>query len=126
VTDAVRCFPGGRLPPDVASRWAGAGLAELTHAPSGYSDLAMELLELAPAAAGPAHHHGPVESLLVVLAGELTLESGAGLRHTVRATTGDVLAIAATVVHRERNPDPAMPTRYAVYLASGGTFPVPG
>jgi uncharacterized RmlC-like cupin family protein len=109
----------------VASRWAGAGIAELTHAPTGYSDLAMELLELAPGAAGPAHHHGPMESLLVVLAGELALESGAGLRDTVRATPGDVLAIGAGIIHRERNPDPAAPARYAVYLASGGPFPVP-
>jgi uncharacterized RmlC-like cupin family protein len=126
VSPAVRHCPGGQLPAEVASRWAGAGLAELTHAPTGYSDLGIVLLELPPGAAGTAHHHGPGESLLVVLSGEVVVEWGDGLRDAIQARAGDALAIEARAIHRERNPHSGLPVRYAVYLGSGGTFPVPG
>lgn len=125
MSPAVRLCSGGQLPADVSSCWAGAGLAELTHAPTGYSDLGMVLLELAPGEAGTVHHHGPGESLLVVLAGAVVVEWGAGLLDAVEGRAGDAVAIAPHTVHRERNPHRDLAARYAVYLATGGTFPVP-
>ncbi|MBL8224692.1 MAG: cupin domain-containing protein [Chromatiales bacterium] len=115
--------PGGVLPPDVAARWAGAGLAELTHAPTGYSGLGLELVELAPGESGVARRGSSEESLLVVLAGSVTVEEVAGAGETISAAAGDAVAIGAGVSHRLRNDSGSVPARCVLY--AGGVNPVP-
>lgn len=120
----IVCYPGGVLPPDVAARWAGAGLAELTHAPTGHSGLGLELVELGPGECGPARRGTSEESLLVVLAGTVTVAEVAGAGRTVGAAAGDAVAIGAGVSHRLRNDSAGMPARCVLYPGGVDTAPV--
>jgi quercetin dioxygenase-like cupin family protein len=111
----IVCYPGGLLPADVAARWVAAGLAELTHAPTGYSGLGLELVELAPGESGARRDGQGGESLLVVLAGAVAIEDVAGTGTAVGATAGDAVAIGAGVSHRLRNASRDLPARCAFY-----------
>jgi quercetin dioxygenase-like cupin family protein len=121
----IVCYPGGALPPDVAARWAGAGLAELTHAPTGYSGLGLELVELAPGECGAARRGRSEESLLVVLAGAVTVEEASGTGHAANASAGDTVAIGAGLSHRLRNGSASAPARCVLYPGGVDTGPVP-
>jgi quercetin dioxygenase-like cupin family protein len=119
----IVCYRGGTLPPHVAAHWAGAGFAELTHAPTGYSGLALELVALAPGESGAARRGRSEESLLVVLAGTVIVEELAGAGESVSAAAGDAVAVGAGVPHRVRNGSASAPARCALY--PGGVEPGP-
>jgi uncharacterized RmlC-like cupin family protein len=114
----IGCYPGGVLPADLAARWLAAGLAELTHAPTGYSGLGLELVELGPGASGEQHHGQGGESLLVVLAGTVAIEEVSGTGAAVSAIAGDTVAIGAGVPHRVRNTSLTVPARCALYAGT--------
>jgi len=119
----IVCYPGGVLPADVAACWMGAGLAELTHAPTGYSSLGAELLELAPGECSAMRRGSGAGSLLVILAGTVTVEEVTGGGDAASAVAGDAVAVAAGVAHRLRNASAGLPARCVAY--PGGIDPVP-
>jgi quercetin dioxygenase-like cupin family protein len=117
-------YPGGALPPDVAARWAGDGLAELTHAPTGHSGLALEPVELAPGECGAARRGRSEDSLLVVVAGTVIVEAIAGGGQSASAAAGDAVAIGAGLSHRLRNESASAPARCVLYPGGVDTGPV--
>lgn len=119
----IVCYPGGVLPADVAACWMGAGLAELTHAPTGCSGLGAELLELAPGECGAVRRGSAAGSLLVILAGTVIVEEVTGGCDTVSAVAGDAVAVTAGVAHRLRNSSPGVAARCMAY--PGDVDPVP-
>jgi uncharacterized RmlC-like cupin family protein len=111
-------YAGGVLPADAAARWAGAALAEITHAPTGYSGLGLEVLELADGAGGSLDATRGADALLVVLAGEVRIEAGPDGADTVRAVAGDAVTIAAGVPCCVHNAGRCGTARLALYRGS--------
>lgn len=116
--------PGGELPAALAGSWGAAALAELTHAPTGFSGLGGEIVEYAPGTGGPWQHYAAHGALLVVLAGRLAVEPGPAAAPVV-AGAGDTIAVAAGAVHRECHGGGATPARFARLAPGGPAVPAP-
>jgi hypothetical protein len=115
--------PGGRLSGALADTWAGEALAEITHAPTGYVDLDMTPVLLAPGeAATVPGGRGPL--LLAVLRGRICVSAPATPEETGRdtlvAAAGDAVAVPAGLTLRVDAPE-GEPAEYLVYV-----LPAPG
>jgi uncharacterized RmlC-like cupin family protein len=78
-------------------------VAELSHAPTGFSTLAARSLELAPGASEQASHYESVDSIICVLSGEATIRWGARLAFCCTARPGDLVIVPAGVAHQAEN-----------------------
>lgn len=115
--------PGGHLSGDLAGTWAAAALAEITHGPTGYADLDMTRVRLAPGgtATPVAALRGPGPLLLAVLQGRIRVTASATGDDVLVATAGDAVAIPPNLPHHvavEADGDEA--AEYLVYV-----LPVP-
>jgi uncharacterized RmlC-like cupin family protein len=77
------------------SLWAGIMLAE-------------------PNTSSSVHHHGPLETVVYVLAGESKVRWGSRLEHEVELEPGDFVLIPPYVPHQEINDSPDQPTQWVV------------
>ena len=78
-------------------------LSELTHLPTGIASSREAPVELAPGARSGPHHHGPVESLMLVLSGRALVQWGARLEHSTTAEPGEFILVAPWTPHEESN-----------------------
>jgi hypothetical protein len=120
--------PGGRLSGALADTWTGEALAEITHAPTGYVDLDMTPVLLAPGeAATVAGGRGPL--LLAVLRGRIGVGAPAPSEETgnniLLATAGDAVAVPAGLTVRvdARDGEPAEYLVYALPAPRDGSPP---
>jgi uncharacterized RmlC-like cupin family protein len=77
------------------SLWAGVMLAE-------------------PNTASSVHHHGPLETVVYVLAGVSKVRWGNRLEHEAELKAGDFVLIPPYMPHQELNPSPDKPTQWVV------------
>ncbi len=98
-------------------------IATLTHAPPGIDTLAAHPLALAPGSSEPAHHHGPLESILCILSGQAVIRWGDKLEYFSTVGPGDLVLVAAWVPHQEQNASVTESLEY-VLLADAGELPV--
>ena len=73
-------------------------IATLTHAPPGVDTLAAHSLELAPDTTQPAHHHGPLETIICIISGQAVIRWGEHLEYFCSAGPGDLVIADSTVV----------------------------
>jgi uncharacterized RmlC-like cupin family protein len=64
---------------------------------------------IAPAARTGAHHHGPLESIIYVIAGRARLRWGEQLEYYAEAGPGDFIFVPPYVPHQEINAHPGQP-----------------
>jgi uncharacterized RmlC-like cupin family protein len=67
-----------------------------------------------PDTASAVHHHGPLETVVYVLAGQGRVRWGKRLEHEADLEAGDFLFIPPYVPHQEINPSPEQPTQWVV------------
>jgi uncharacterized RmlC-like cupin family protein len=72
-----------------------------------------------PGMASAWHHHGGHDSVIYVLTGALTMESGPGGSEVVEAGPGDFIHVPPQAVHRESNPSDE-PARIVVVRSGSG------
>jgi uncharacterized RmlC-like cupin family protein len=72
-----------------------------------------------PDTASSVHHHGPLETVVYVLAGRSKVRWGPRLEHDVDLEPGDFVFIPPYMPHQEINPSPDQPTQWVV-VRSGG------
>ena len=87
-------------------------LSELTHLPTGIASSREAPVELAPGARSGPHHHGPVESLMLVLSGRVVVRWGKRLEHSTVAGPGEFVLVAPWTPHEECNDKAAGALRY--------------
>ena len=78
-------------------------VAELSHAPTGFSTLAAHSLELAPGASQQAAHHESAESVICVISGEATIRWGDRLAFCCTVGPGDLVLVPARVACQAEN-----------------------
>lgn len=98
-------------------------IATLTHAPPGVDTLAAHSLELAPGTTQPAHHHGPLETIICIISGQAVIRWGESLEYFCSAGPGDLVFVAAWLPHQEQNASAEEPL-HCVLLADAGDLPV--
>jgi uncharacterized RmlC-like cupin family protein len=69
---------------------------------------------MAPGAKSGAHHHGPVESSIYIIAGRARFRFGERLEQTVEVGPGDFVYVPPQVVHQEINADAGAPVEMIV------------
>src|SRR3954447_24678227 len=79
--------------------------AAITHARTGASKLWAGTVVIHPDAKTGAHHHGPVESVIYVVAGRARMRWGERLEYIAEAGPGDFIYVPPYVPHQEINAD---------------------
>lgn len=123
MTAAVLLCPGGQLPAALAGQWGAAALAELTHAPTGFSGFGAGAATLAAGSTGPPQQYPGGGALVVVLAGRLAIDWDPGSGRHVVAGPGDAIAVAGGTVHRERHAGGPGDARFVRLAPDGGPVP---
>ena len=101
--NGVRLLQADELAAALAPTWGPTLLSELTHLPTGINSPSEAALELAPGTGSGPHHHGPAESLMVVISGTALVRWGAHLEHATTAGPGEFILIPPWMPHEETN-----------------------
>ena len=78
-----------------------------------------------PGSASSVHHHGPLETVVYVVAGQSKVRWGSRLEHEVDLEPGDFLFIPPFVPHQEINPSPDQSTEWVVVRSGREAIVVP-
>jgi uncharacterized RmlC-like cupin family protein len=105
----VRIVRHDRLDPNTPQTPGMQRAAAITAASAGASRLWAGTVTIAPAAQTGAHHHGPLESIIYVLAGRARMRWGDQLEYYAEAGPGDFIFVPPYVPHQELNASPAEP-----------------
>jgi uncharacterized RmlC-like cupin family protein len=96
--------------------------AAITTASAGAKKLWAGTVTIDPDAKTGAHHHGPVESVIYVVAGRARMRWGERLEFTAEAGAGDFIFIPPYVPHQEINASEGEPL--SCVLVRSGQEPV--
>src|SRR5258707_731970 len=96
--------------------------AAITHARAGAEKLWAGTVVIHPKAKTGAHHHGPVESVIYVVAGRARMRWGERLEFVAEAGPGDFIFVPPYVPHQEINASPDEPL--SCVLVRSGQEPV--
>jgi len=94
----------------------------ITTATTGAEKLWAGTVTIDPDARTGAHHHGPVESVIYVVAGRARMRWGARLEYTAEAGPGDFIFVPPYVPHQEINASEGEPL--SCVLVRSGQEPV--
>jgi uncharacterized RmlC-like cupin family protein len=108
-THGVRIVRHDQLDPNTPQTPGMQRAAAITAASAGASKLWAGTVTIAPAAQTGAHHHGPLESIIYVLAGRARMRWGDRLEYYAEAGPGDFIFVPPFVPHQELNANPAEP-----------------
>jgi quercetin dioxygenase-like cupin family protein len=100
--------------------WLRDALAELTHAPTGFSGLDAVTHTVNPGATSPPRSHGGNSALICVLEGELQASSLDEPARWLRASAGDTLAVDPRTSYM-LSAVAATPSRYLLFLPLAGS-----
>jgi uncharacterized RmlC-like cupin family protein len=89
-------------------------LAAISRSRSGSEALWAGVMFAEPNTASSVHHHGPLETVVYVVAGVSKVRWGNRLEHEVDLETGDFVLIPPYMPHQELNPSPDKPTQWVV------------
>jgi len=89
-------------------------LAAISHLLAGSESLWAGIMLAEPNTTSSVHHHGPLETVVYVLAGTSKVRWGSRLEHDVDLEPGDFLLIPPYMPHQEINPSPDQPTTWVV------------
>jgi uncharacterized RmlC-like cupin family protein len=89
-------------------------LAAISQSMVGSEALWAGIMLAEPNTASSVHHHGPLETVVYVVAGVSKVRWGNRLEHEVDLETGDFVLIPPFVPHQEVNPSPDKPTQWVV------------
>ena len=101
--DGVRVIPADRLDPNTAQTPGMDRKAAITFARVGAQKLWAGTVHIHPNAKTGAHHHGPLESVIYVVAGRARMRWGERLEFTAEAGPGDFIYVPPYVPHQEIN-----------------------
>jgi len=99
----VRVVRAGELDPNTPQTPGMMRAAAITTARAGAEKLWAGTVVVEPDAKTGAHHHGPVESVIYVVAGRARMRWGARLEFVAEAGPGDFIFVPPYVPHQEIN-----------------------
>ena len=105
----VRIVHAGELDPNTAQTPGMNRAAAINHARAGAEKLWAGTVVIEPDARTGAHHHGPVESIIYVVAGRARMRWGERLEFVADAGPGDFIFVPPYVPHQEINAASADP-----------------
>jgi uncharacterized RmlC-like cupin family protein len=114
----VRVVRGDELDPNTPQTAGMSRAAAITAASAGAEKLWAGTVVVEPGARTGAHHHGPVESVIYVVAGRARMRWGERLEYVAEAGPGDFIFVAPFVPHQEINASAKAPLR-CVLVRSG-------
>jgi uncharacterized RmlC-like cupin family protein len=121
-TKGVRVVRAGELDPNTPQTPGMTRAAAVTTARTGAEKLWAGTVDIHPGARTGAHHHGPVESVIYVVAGRARMRWGERLEYVADAGPGDFIYVPPYVPHQEINAAPDAPL--ACVIARSGQDPV--
>jgi uncharacterized RmlC-like cupin family protein len=89
-------------------------LAAISRSLAGSESLWAGVMLAEPNTASSVHHHGPLETVVYVVAGVSKVRWGNGLEHEVDLEPGDFVLIPPYMPHQEVNPSPDKETHWVV------------
>jgi uncharacterized RmlC-like cupin family protein len=89
-------------------------MAAISHVRAGSESLWAGMMIAEPNTSSSVHHHGPLETVVYVLAGQSKVRWGRRLEHEDDLEPGDFLFIPPYMPHQEINPSPDRPTQWVV------------
>lgn len=107
--EGVRVVPGDRLDPNTAQTPGMYREAAISNAMVGAQKIWAGTVRIEPGAKTGAHHHGPLESVIYVVAGRARMRWGDRLEFTAEAGPGDFIYVPPFVPHQELNADDDAP-----------------
>jgi uncharacterized RmlC-like cupin family protein len=105
--DGVRVVHADELDPNTPQTPGMSRAAAITTARAGAEKLWAGTVVIEPDARTGAHHHGPVESVIYVVAGRARMRWGERLEFVADAGPGDFIYVPPYVPHQEINGDPS-------------------
>jgi len=120
--DGVRVIKGCDLDPNTPQTAGMNRAVAITSATTGAEKLWAGTVTIDPDARTGAHHHGPVESVIYVVAGRARMRWGARLEYTAEAGPGDFIFVPPYVPHQEINASEGEPL--SCVLVRSGQEPV--
>ncbi|MEA2167272.1 MAG: hypothetical protein QOF76_572 [Solirubrobacteraceae bacterium] len=102
-SDGVRVVRAGELDPNTPQTPGMSRAAAITTASAGAEKLWAGTVVIEPDARTGAHHHGPVESVIYVVAGRARMRWGERLEFVAEAGPGDFIYVPPYVPHQEIN-----------------------
>ena len=102
----VRIVRAGELDPNTPQTPGMTRAAAITTARGGAEKLWAGTVEIHPDARTGAHHHGHVESVIYVVAGQARMRWGERLEYVAEAGPGDFIYVPPYVPHQEINASP--------------------
>ena len=99
----VRIVRAGELDPNTPQTPGMTRAAAITTARGGAEKLWAGTVEINPDARTGAHHHGHVESVIYVVAGQARMRWGERLEYVAEAGPGDFIYVPPYVPHQEIN-----------------------
>jgi uncharacterized RmlC-like cupin family protein len=99
----VRVVRAGELDPNTPQTPGMSRAAAITTARAGAEKLWAGTVVIEPDAKTGAHHHGPVESVIYVVAGRARMRWGERLEFVAEAGPGDFIFVPPYVPHQEIN-----------------------
>jgi uncharacterized RmlC-like cupin family protein len=120
--DGVRVVRGDELDPNTPQTPGMSRAAAITAARAGAEKLWAGTVVIHPDARTGAHHHGPVESVIYVVAGRARMRWGERLQYVAEAGPGDFIFVPPYVPHQEINASPDAPL--SCVLVRSGQEPV--
>ncbi|MGW4767243.1 cupin domain-containing protein [Nocardia sp. NPDC004278] len=103
--EGVRVVPGDRLDPNTAQTPGMYREAAISNAMVGAQQIWAGTVRIDPGAKTGAHHHGPLESVIYVVAGRARMRWGDRLEFMAEAGPGDFIYVPPFVPHQELNAD---------------------
>ncbi|WP_433684938.1 cupin domain-containing protein [Nocardia sp. CA-119907] len=107
--EGVRVVPGDRLDPNTAQTPGMYREAAISNAMVGAQKIWAGTVRIEPGAKTGAHHHGPLESVIYVVAGRARMRWGDRLEFMAEAGPGDFIYVPPFVPHQELNADDDAP-----------------
>jgi uncharacterized RmlC-like cupin family protein len=102
-TDGVQVIPQSALDPNTAQTPGMDRKAAITFARTGAQKLLAGTVTIHACAKTGAHHHGPLESVIYVVAGRARMRWGEQLEFVAEAGPGDFIFVPPYVPHQEIN-----------------------
>jgi uncharacterized RmlC-like cupin family protein len=107
--EGVRVVRADELDPNTPQTPGMTRAAAIDTARAGAEKLWAGTVVIEPDARTGAHHHGPVESVIYVVAGRASMRWGARLEFVADAGPGDFIYVPPFVPHQEINAHPEQP-----------------
>jgi uncharacterized RmlC-like cupin family protein len=121
-SNGVRVVRGNELDTNTPQTPGMTRAAAITAARGGAEKLWAGTVIIEPDAKTGAHHHGPVESVIYVVAGRARMRWGERLEYIAEADPGDFIYVPPYVPHQEINAEPSKPL--SCVLVRSGQEPV--